>query len=279
MPPSDTQRPNFSMPSGACDCHCHVFGPADRFPFAAARRYEPIESPKEVLASLHRELGVDRAVIVQASAHGTDNSAMLDALAWQPSKYRGIAIIDEEADDRHIRDLSDAGVRGARFNFVKSLGGPPDLDVVRTVVARITPFNWHLVMHIQGNDICELSEFIAGLRVPFVIDHMARLDARLGTAQPAFRTLLEIMELPNAWIKLSGFERMCAKPYDAALPFAKILADAFSDKILFGTDFPHPNLHVPVREQELIDLIPLYAPDERTRRKLLVENPARLYDF
>lgn len=275
----DSSPPAFTLPPGACDCHCHVFGPARRFPYDPKRRYEPVESPKETLAAMHEGLGVSRAVIVQASAHGTDNSAMLDTLRGHPARYRGVAVIDDRTPDRDLQELDQAGVRGARFNFVKSLGGHPEPETVRNVIARITPLGWHLVLHVQGEDILELSDFIQGLKLPFVIDHMGRVDAARGTAQPAFQRLLDIMEMPGSWIKLSCFERMSAKPYSAALPFAQQLAARFPDRILWGTDFPHPNLKTAVDERDLVQLIPLYAPDPDTRHKLLVENPARLYGF
>ncbi len=269
----------FQLPSGACDTHCHVFGPAARFPYAPSRRYDPADSPREMLAALHAGLGIDRAVIVQASAHGTDNRAMLDALRWRPSAYRGIAVIDDDIDDVELRDMHEAGVRGVRFNFVKSLGGHPNMSVFSRVVMRVTQLGWHVVLHVQGDDLLALAPTIRALPLPFVIDHMGRVDVTEGTDGAAFRTLLALLELNGAWVKVSGAERMCAFPYEAALPFARALITARPERILWGTDFPHPNLRDPVDERVLLDLIPRYASDTAVQHQILVANPARLYGF
>ncbi|PZU61219.1 MAG: 2-pyrone-4,6-dicarboxylate hydrolase [Sphingobium sp.] len=272
-------RGDFSLPAGSCDTHCHVFGPADRFPYAPSRKYEPVETPKEVLAALHTRLGVSRAVIVQASAHGTDNRAMIDALRSRPAQYRGVAVIDDSISDAALEEMATAGVRGVRFNFVKSLGGYPDPALFDRTIARVAPLGWHVVLHVMGEDILVLRDVIAALPLPFVIDHMGRVDTSLGTEQPAFRTLIDLMRREDAWVKLSGAERMCACPYDAALPFARALADARPDHILWGTDFPHPNLKVDVDERDLVNLIPGLVEDADVRHRMLVDNPARLYGF
>ena len=270
---------HFKLPKGSCDAHCHVFGPPDRFPYSPSRKYEPVDTPKEALAALHLRLGLDRAVIVQASAHGTDNRAMLDALAWQPDKWRGVAAIYDGTSDRDLRQMHDAGVRGIRFNFVKSLGGYPDPDLFSRSCERAAAFGWHVVLHLKGEDLLTLQDTIADLQIPFVIDHMGRVDAALGLLQPAFTTLLALAELDGAWIKLSGAERMSVAPYAEALPFARELARVRPDRILWGTDFPHPNLKEDVSELELVDLIPSYVADADLRWRMLVDNPARLYGF
>ena len=270
---------SFRLPPNACDSHCHVFGPADRFPFSSSRKYDPADSPKETLARLHEGLGIDRAVIVQASAHGTDNRAMLDALAWRTHAYRGVAIIDDSFDDASLLRMHEAGVRAARFNFVASLGGYPDPAVFAAVIARIAPLGWHVVLHLKGADLLALEDTIRALPVPFVIDHMGRVDVALGLAQPAFALLLSLMSDERAWVKVSGAERMAAHPYYAALPFAQALVAARPDRVLWGTDFPHPNLSDHVDEHELIALIPSIAADEKARQLLLVDNPAHLYGF
>ena len=275
----EIESAQFALPPHSCDAHCHVFGPANRFPYSANRKYEPDDSPKETLAALHRRLGIDRAVIVQASAHGTDNRAMLDALAWRPEGYRGVAIIDSTTDDRTLETMRRTGVRGVRFNFVKSLGGYPDPDEFRGSVDRAAYFDWHVVLHLKGGDLLVLADQIARLPTPFVIDHMGRLDTGSGLDQPAFEALLELARHDRCWIKLSGAERMAPAPYDDALPFARALVKAAPDRVLWGTDFPHPNLAAPVHEEELIQLIPRFAPTSAERHRLLVANPAALYGF
>lgn len=277
---SETRRkPDFTLPAGSCDAHCHVFGPGDVFPYAPDRSYTPADAPKEALAALHETLGIDRAVIVQASCHGTDNRAMLDAIAWRPDRYRGVAIVDGSFDDKAYQLLDDGGVRGVRFNFVHHLGGAPDMDVFNGVIDRIKGRGWHVVLHLDAADILPLSDMIRSLPVPFVIDHMGRVDTTLGIDQPAFRALLELARRENCWIKVSGSERISRFPFDAAVPFARALVETSPERTLWGTDFPHPNLKEPVDEVDLVDLVPRFATTAEEQQRLLVDNPARLYGF
>ena len=272
-------KPDFALPAGSCDAHCHVFGPGDVFPYAPDRSYTPADAPKEALAALHETLGIDRAVIVQASCHGTDNRAMLDAIAWRPDRYRGVAIVDGSFDDQAYQLLDDGGVRGVRFNFVRHLGGAPDMDVFNGVIDRIKGRGWHVVLHLDAADILPLSDMIRSLPVPFVIDHMGRVDTTLGIDQPAFRALLELARRENCWVKVSGSERISRFPFDAAVPFARALVETSPERTLWGTDFPHPNLKEPVDEVDLVDLAPRFATTAEEQQRLLVDNPARLYGF
>jgi len=266
----------------ACDAHCHVFGPAARFPYAPGRAYTPPDAPKERLAALHAILGIERAVIVQASCHGTDNDAMLDAIAGSGGRYRGVAIVDDSFTAEDYAGLHDGGIRGVRFNFVKHLGGMPDLHVVDRVLEQVRPLGWHVVVHLDAADIVELSGLLRGLPVPFIIDHMGRVKADGGLEQPAFLALLDLMTLEHCWVKVCGAERVSATgpPFLDAVPFAQALLRAAPDRVLWGTDWPHPNVgrHVP-NDGDLVDLLPLIAPDEALRATLLVDNPAKLYDF
>lgn len=273
------RRPTFALPAGACDAHCHVFGPGAVFPYAPGRRYTPEDAPKEELAALHVHLGVARAVIVQASCHGADNRAMLDAIAWRPDRYRGVAIVDESYGEAELRRLHAGGVRGVRFNFVRHLGGTPDLELFHRTMDRIRELGWHVVLHLDAADIVPLAPMIRRLPVPFVIDHMGRVDTALGVGQPAFRALLELVRVPTGWVKVSGAERIAKPPFDAAVPFARVLVETAPERVLWGTDFPHPNLAVPVDEADLVDLLPRFATTPDLRHRLLVANPARLYGF
>ncbi|OHV76974.1 amidohydrolase [Rhizobium sp. LCM 4573] len=273
------RKPDFILPAGACDAHCHVFGPGAVFPYAPGRSYTPGDAPKEALSALHDRLGVGRAVIVQASCHGTDNRAMLNAIAWRPDRYRGVAIVDDSFDDQAFQRLDDGGVRGVRFNFVRHLGGAPDMNVFNRVIDRIKGRGWHVVLHLDAADIVPLSEMIRSLPVPFVIDHMGRVDTGLGTEQPAFQALLELVRRENCWVKVCGSERISRFPFDAAVPFARALVEASPDRTLWGTDFPHPNLKESVEEADLVDLVLRFTDGEGERRQLLVDNPARLYGF
>ena len=281
-PDPHPKKPRFTPPPMSCDAHCHVFGPAAVFPYSPTRSYTPPDAPKESLMALHHFLGIERAVIVQASCHGSDNRAMLDAIAASGGRYRGVAIIDENVTDQDFHDLHEGGVRGVRFNFVKHLGGMPDLRFFRSMVPRLKAMGWHLILHLDAGDIVELSETFAPLSVPFVIDHMGRVKAGEGLDQPPFRALLALMRREHAWVKVCGSERIsnAGPPCHDAIPFAQALLAAAPDRVLWGTDWPHPNIarHMP-NDGDLVDLVPLIAPDAAMRQKLLVENPARLYDF
>jgi predicted TIM-barrel fold metal-dependent hydrolase len=274
------RKPDFKLPPLSCDAHCHVFGPGDKFPYAPGRRYTPADAPKETLAALHDFLGLDRAVIVHASAHGTDNRALLDALRWAPRRFRGVCNADDSFTDRDFEELHEAGVRGVRFNFVKHLGGAPDMRMFWRILERVKPLGWHAVLHMDAVDIERIKEEVIGkLTLPFVIDHMGRVPSAAGVGQPAFQALLEVVRRDDCWIKVSGSERISFPPYDAALPFARALVAASPDRCLWGTDFPHPNPTHEADEADLVDLIPLFGPDPAQQRRLLVENPARLYGF
>jgi predicted TIM-barrel fold metal-dependent hydrolase len=277
--PGPTAPPHFAVPPLACDAHCHVFGPAERFPYAPGRSYTPEDKPKEVLAALHRRLGLGRAVIVQASCHGTDNRAMVDALRSDPARYRGVAMIDDATPDAELQAMHDAGVRGIRFNFIKALGAGPDLGVVQRAADRVRPLGWHMVLHLQGDGVREMEEVIRRLNMPVVIDHMGRVDPALGVEGPAFQRLLDLLRDDRIWVKLSGAERMTRSPFAEALPFARALLRVAPRRVLWGTDFPHPNLSTPVDEMALLNLVLAIAPQPEDRQRLLLDNPAALYGF
>ena len=186
------RKPRFKLPPGATDAHCHVFGPGDKFPYAPNRRYTPEDAPKEMLAALHAHFGIERAVIVQASCHGTDNRAMLDCIASDPKRYRGVAIVDDSFSDADYDRLDAGGVRGVRFNFVKHLGGAPDMAVFNRVIDRIKGRGWHVVLHLDAPDIVPLRTMIRALPLPFVIDHMGRVPSAAGVEQPGLRALIEL---------------------------------------------------------------------------------------
>ena len=273
-PDPNTRPPRFRLPALACDAHCHVFGPAARFPYAPERSYTPPDAPKENLAALHRILGIERAVIVQASCHGSDNSATLDAIAGSGGRYRGIAIVDETVTDKDYAALHAGGMRGVRFNFVKHLGGMPDMRVFHRTLERIAPLGWHLVLHLDAADIVELAPLLRGLRLPFIIDHMGRVKADAGLAQAPFRALLELVKLDTCWVKVCGAERVstAGPPFADAIPFARALVEAAPDRVLWGTDWPHPNIarHMP-NDGDLVDLVPLIA----AGRRLAAQAPGR----
>jgi predicted TIM-barrel fold metal-dependent hydrolase len=204
---------------------------------------------------------------------------MLDAIVADPTRHRGVAIVDDTVRDRELQALHEAGVRGVRFNFVRHLGGSPDPLVFSRVLARIKPLGWHVVLHLDAADIESLSDMMAALPVPFVVDHMGRVDSSFGLDQAPFRALLALAKRETCWIKVSGCERISKPPYEAAIPFARALMYASPRRVLWGTDFPHPNLAVQADEADLVDLLPRIAETEAQRWLLLVDNPETLYGF
>jgi len=274
------RTPRQPPPPGACDAHCHVFGPADRFPYAKGRAYTPPDAPFEHLVALHRTLGLDRAVIVHASCHGSDMAVTLDAIARSNGSMRGVAVVDPGVTDAELFRLHQGGIRGVRFNFVRHLGGMPDMASFARILAQVEPLGWHVVLHLDAEDVLSLAPVIGRIRIPFVIDHMGRVRARHGTDQPAFRQLLALMENPLAWVKICGPERVSSSgaPFHDALPFAQALARAAPDRILWGTDWPHPNIAGDMpNDGDLVDLLTEAVPDAAARSRILVDNPTRLY--
>ena len=274
------RKPAFLLPRGACDTHVHIWGPFDRFPLAKGAPYTPPERTSDDLVALHERLGADRAVIVQTTVYKADNRAMLDGIARSAGRWRGVALIDESFDDAAFRALHEGGVRGVRFGFVKHLGGVPDLALVRRTAARIAPMGWHLVLHLDAGNIPEFLEFFGEFNLPVVVDHMGRVPVRDGLDQAPFRLLLELLKRPNWWVKVSGAERISetGPPFADAIPFAQRLIAAAPDRVLWGTDWPHPNVRWEPDEAGLVDLLPRFA-DAAALQQVLVDNPARLYGF
>ena len=272
----------FAPPPGATDAHCHIFGPAHRFPFASEATYTPADAGIEDFEVLQERLGLSRAVFVQASCHGTDNAAMVDALIRGQGRYAGVAMIDESFSTADLGVLHDAGVRGTRFNFVAHLGGAPDLEVFWRLVDRVQPFGWHIVLHFDAKDLPSHAKLLDRMPCPYVIDHMARVDATAGLGQTPFEALLELMRDERAWVKVSGAERLTAEgtpPYDDVVPYAQALIAAAPERILWGTDWPHPTVRHMPDDGDLVDMLAAFAPDESTRNRILVSNPETLYDF
>jgi 2-pyrone-4,6-dicarboxylate lactonase len=269
-------------PPGACDAHCHVFGPADRFPFSPSRTYTPPDAGVELFERLQERLGLSRAVFVQASCHGTHNAAMIDALRRGGGRYAGVAMIADQTTEPELQEMHEVGVRGARFNFVRHLGGAPDLEMFWRLVARVVPLGWHIVLHFDARDLPAYRYLLDRMPAPYVIDHMARVDASQGVDQEPFQQLVELMQDERCWVKISGAERLTvggAPPYDDVVPFARRLIEAAPDRVLWGTDWPHPNVRHMPDDGDLVDLLAAFAPDEMVRNRILVENPERLYDF
>jgi len=274
-------RPRLKLPRGACDAHVHVFGPQARFPFAPGRSFTPSEAPKEKLFALHSLLGIERCVVVQSNAHGFDNSVTEDVLADRRGAYVGIGLVPLTISEAELRRLDAAGFRGARFHFMRHLGAATPIEDIVEFGKRLTDVGWHLQLHFESSLVYSLAPVLLRSPVPVVIDHMARLDASKGLDQPDFQKLRALLRDERFWIKVSGAERASRKgpPYEDAVPFARALVEDAGDRVLWGTDWPHPNLaHVP-DDGLLVDLLAAVAPSEAQRQALLVTNPERLYRF
>jgi len=275
-------KPAYLPPPGAVDAHCHVFGPGDEFPYAPERKYTPCDAPKEKLWELRDYLGFERNVIVQATCHGADNRAMVDALRAANNRARGVATVTRDFTDEQFRELDAAGVRGVRFNFVKRLVDVTPREVLVEIAQRIQPLGWHIVIYFEAQDLPELYEFVASLPTVVVVDHMGRPDVTEPLTAPGFELFVKLMrQHANIWSKVSGAERLSRSGppgYDDFVPFARRIVATFPDRVLWGTDWPHPNLktHMP-DDGQLVDLLPRIAPTQLLCRKLLVDNPNRLY--
>lgn len=272
--------PRFVPPPGAIDAHCHVFGPAAHFPFSAKAKYLPQDAGPDMLFALRDRLGFDRNVIVQASCHGTDNAATLDAIARSDGKARGVAVVDPAISQDELARLHDGGIRGIRFNFLKRLVDDAPKDKFLEVAARL-PAGWHVVVYFEADILAELRPFLDAIPVPLVIDHMGRPDVSQGPDGPdmlAFRALLASRD--DVWFKATCPDRLdpSGPPWDDfARSVAPLVAD-YPDRALWGTDWPHPNMQDAIPDDgALVDMIPRIAPTRELQHKLLVDNPVRLY--
>ncbi|MEW6465861.1 MAG: amidohydrolase family protein [Pseudomonadota bacterium] len=286
-------RPRFVLPAGAVDAHCHVFGPGAEFPYAPERKYTPCDAGKAELFALRDHLGFARNVIVQATCHGADNRALVDACVSSGGRARGVATVRRSVTEAELLALHAAGVRGVRFNFVKRLVDFTPRDELMEIAARIAPLGWHVVVYFEAQDLPELWDFFTALPTTVVVDHMGRPDVSQPVDGPQFGLFLRLLrEHPTIWSKVSCPERLSVSgppalsgrlaagevPYADVVPFARRIVEEFPDRVLWGTDWPHPNLkhHMP-DDGLLVDFIPHIAPTPQLQRKLLVDNPMRLY--
>jgi 2-pyrone-4,6-dicarboxylate lactonase len=276
-------KPTFTLPSGAVDAHCHVFGPGNEFPFAPQRKYTPCDASKTQLWALRDYLGFSRNVIVQATCHGADNRALVDALNASQGLARGVATVNENITDGELEALHAAGVRGVRFNFVKRLVDALPFESLKRIASRIKELGWHIVIYFEGQELPELYDFFTSLPTTVVVDHMGRPDVTKAIDGPEFQLFMRLMaENENFWSKVSCPERISVdgptKHYQDVVPFARTVVESFSDRVLWGTDWPHPNMktHMP-DDGKLVDMIPLFAPTAALQHKLLIANPMSLY--
>lgn len=275
------KKPDFTLPEGAVDAHCHVFGPAAEFPFAPERKYTPCDAGKAQLFALRDHLGFARNVIVQASCHGRDNAALVNALQAAGDMARGVAVVSPDVTDQELSNMDAAGVRAVRFNFVKRLVDATPKEVFTGIAERVAKLGWHIVVYFEAADLKELEPFLESLKGIIVVDHMGRPDVTKGVDHPDFQGFVDLMARnENIWCKVTCPERLTAtgQPYDDVVPFAAAIVEKFPDRVLWGTDWPHPNMksHMP-DDGALVEYIPRIAPTPEQQKKLLVDNPMRLY--
>jgi 2-pyrone-4,6-dicarboxylate lactonase len=281
-PDPNPKKPRLALPPLACDSHFHVFGPHRKFPYAPDRSFTPTDAPKEDLFRLHAFLGFQRGVFVHSTCHGSDHAVLVDLLAAGQGRYRGVALIKPTTPQVEVDRLDEAGVRGVRLHFFFSHLGPPmSRDDMGKVIELVAPHGWHIAMHLGGQGIVEQYQFITSIVAPVVIDHIGRINVEEGLNGKAFSVLRRLLDRGNVWVKLSGTDRISKQkyPYADAVPFARDLAAHAPERVVWGTDWPHPNHNAVPNDGELVDLIAEIAPDARTRHRMLVENPAKLFGF
>ena len=282
-------KPRLTLPAGAVDAHCHVFGPGDVFPYAPERKYTPCDASKQQLFALRDHLGFARNVIVQATCHGADNRALVDALQSAGKLARGVATVKRDISHEELQRLHEAGVRGVRFNFVKRLVDFTPKEELLEIADKIAPLGWHIVVYFEAADLPELWDFFTHLPTTVVVDHMGRPDVSKPVDGEEFELFVKLMaEHPNIWSKLSCPERLSLTgpkalngeqyAYTDVVPFARRLMQQFPDRVLFGTDWPHPNLkdHMP-DDGLLVDYLAQIATTPQQLQQILVDNPMRLY--
>ncbi len=279
---SSPSLPAFALPPGAVDAHCHIFGPGSIYPYAVERKYTPCDAPKEKLWALRDHLGFERNVIVQATCHGNDNRALLDALKSSAGRARGVVSVQKSVTDETLQVLHNAGVRGVRFNFVKRLVDTLPHETLGEIAERISPLGWHTVIYFESQDLPQLYDFFSLLSGTVVVDHMGRPDVSLPVDGAEFEMFMKLLsDNDNFYSKVSCPERLSKTgppDYADVLPFAKTVVETFPDRVLWGTDWPHPNMktHMP-DDGKLVDIIPLIASTSALQQKLLVDNPMHLY--
>jgi 2-pyrone-4,6-dicarboxylate lactonase len=282
-PPFPSPRqPTIELPADSCDAHCHIFGPGSIFPYAPDRTFTPVDVPREEVAALHAFLGLSRAVVVQSSCNGSDHSVLLDALAAGNGRLRGVALVSGSTSPQEIEQLHTAGVRGFRLNFLDHLGTAPTRSAIDSVLVKVAPYGWHAEIHIQGSGVSVHREMIESLPCPVVIDHLGRVDLAEGLNSPAVLDLRQLLGSGNVWVKVSGVDRVSrlGAPYADAVELASLLVAHAPERVLWGTDFPHPNIVGDAPDDGLlVDLLAQIAPTPELLKQLLVINPGKFFDF
>jgi 2-pyrone-4,6-dicarboxylate lactonase len=275
-------KPGFKPPLGAVDAHCHVFGPGDVFPYHASRKYTPCDATKETLFARRDFLGFERNIIVQGSCHGPDNRALLDALAHSDGKARGVAVVNPDIDDAELQRMDEGGVRAVRFTFVPRLAEELPHEVYRQIAGRIARLGWHLVVYFEVHDLMRLTPLLTSIPTPVVIDHLAVPDISLQPENnPSFSALIDLVERDDRFVVKVTCPERCSRlgpPYNDFVPYGRRMIQAIPDRVLWGLDWPHPNIRTNVPDDgTLVDMIPRIAPSVAEQHHMLVDNPMRLY--
>jgi len=289
-PDPNTRKPHAIPPPNSCDTHFHVFGPPETFPFVSTHEYTPPAAPLEHYLKMIAVIGIERAVVVQPSVHGLDNSATLDAIKNSNGKFRGIGRINDRTSKDELKRLHDGGIRGVRFNLLDRPRGNVQLAVLDRCGENIVDLGWSVDLHIDMKNLIEQERRIRTMPVPVVIDHIARVKPAEGLNQPGFQLLLDLVKLKHVWVKVSGADKICntqvhsyfGLPFIEVIPYARAVIAVAPDRVIWGTDWPHSNNFTPghtPNDGDLVDLLAEFAPDQATRKNLLVDNPSVLYGF
>jgi len=281
----DTQprKPLTRLPVNACDCSVHVFGPADDPGLDLARKYDPPAATIDDLQRVHTQLGIQRAILVQASIYGTDHSVLIDSLRRDPLRYRGIAIVDDSISDEELGRLHHSGVRGARYNMLSRSGARFDEGLLHRTAQRIAAKGWTLSLHGAMEDFLRHQASLRPLRLPTIIDNLAYFDAAADCADQGLALLKALLDTGNWWIKISRADLRCTPPYDDTLDTVRRVVALRPDRIVWGTDWPHvlygATDSVMPNDADLVDLLARQVPDASVREMILSTNPARLFGF
>jgi 2-pyrone-4,6-dicarboxylate lactonase len=289
-PDPNTRKPKFTPPPKACDTHFHVFGPPEEFPFVSTHEYTPPAAPLEHYLKMTAVIGVERAVVVQPSVHGLDNSATLDAIRNSAGRFRGVGRIDDKTPKSELQRLHLGGIRGVRFNLLDRPRGNVKVDVLDRCIDNVMDLGWSIDLHIDTKNLLAQEKRIRSMPVPVVIDHIARVKPAEGLYQPAFQLLLDLLKLKHVWVKVSGADKICnttvhsyfGLPFVEVIPYAQAVVTAAPNRVIWGSDWPHSNTFAPghtPNDGDLVDLLAQFAPDEQTRKRIFVDNPAALYGF
>ena len=289
-PDPNTRIPKFTAPANSCDTHFHVFGPPEKFPFVSTHEYIPPAAPLEHYQKMLAVIGIERAVVVQPSVHGLDNSATLDAIEKSNGKFRGVGRIDDHTPKDELKRLHERGIRGVRFNLLDRPRGNVGLAVLDRCAENIVDFGWSVDLHIDMNNLIQQEQRIRRSPVPVIIDHIARVKPAEGLQQPGFQLLLELMKLDHVWTKVSGADKICQTavdsyyglPFVEVIPYARAVIGVAPDRVIWGTDWPHSNNFAPghtPNDGDLVDLLAAFVSDAAIQQKILVDNPSRLYGF